>query len=253
MTHTKDIEKVLYRIIEELSKENAPIIFKGALALKDLLYRNNPDLTIVRKTTNIDANWIDEYDKDRIITIIDRAVKLVNPDYKVELYREPANKKSMGLKVLDKDGTTFTKIDIDIMDNPFYIECSINDVNIKYSDFNKMMSDKLFSISGEFVFRRAKDLLDIYLILQKKNIYKKNIENNKNIDIVLSHTCPYKYLPREVFLSGIDQSKVDYSTEYFLDEIEQKLNYKKWYCGHFHTDKKIDKIEFLFENVNDFE
>ena len=182
MTHTKDIEKVLYRIIEELSKENAPIIFKGALALKDLLYRNNPDLMIVRKTTDIDANWIDEYDKDRIITIIDRAVKLVNPNYKVELYREPANKKSMGLKVLDKDGTTFTKIDIDIIDNPFYIECSINDVNIKYSDFNKMMSDKLFSISGEFVFRRAKDLLDIYLILQEKNIYKEDIEKVLNYE-----------------------------------------------------------------------
>lgn len=28
-------------------------------------------------------------------------------------------------------------------------------------------------------------------------------------------------MPREVFMSGIDQSKVDYSTEKFLDEVEK--------------------------------
>lgn len=33
-------------------------------------------------------------------------------------------------------------------------------------------------------------------------------------------------MPREVFMSGVDQSKVDYSTEKFLDEVEKKLNYK---------------------------
>ena len=43
MNHNKDIEKVLQEIIIELSKEEAPIIFKGAMALKELLYLNNPD------------------------------------------------------------------------------------------------------------------------------------------------------------------------------------------------------------------
>lgn len=33
------------------------------------------------------------------------------------------------------------------------------------------------------------------------------------IDIVLSHTCPYKYEPIEVFLAGVDQRTVDASTE----------------------------------------
>ena len=86
----------------------------------------------------------------------------------------------------------------------------------------------------------------------KKEILEK-IKDNKDIDIVLSHTCPYKYLPHEAFLDGIEQSKVDYGTEKFLDFIEENVNYKKWYCGHFHIDKKIDKIEFLFNNVNDFD
>lgn len=82
-----------------------------------------------------------------------------------------------------------------------------------------------------------------------KEVLKK--ENNK-IDIILTHTCPYKYLPREMFLEGIDQSKVDNTTEYFLDEIEESTDYTKWYCGHFHTDKKIDKITFMFHSIEEF-
>ena len=33
----------------------------------------------------------------------------------------------------------------------------------------------------------------------------------KHFDIVLTHTCPYKHEPREVFMQGLDQSKVDKS------------------------------------------
>lgn len=75
---------------------------------------------------------------------------------------------------------------------------------------------------------------------------------SKHFDIVLTHTCPYKYEPREVFMSGIDQSKVDKSMEYFLDEIEENLDYAKWYCGHYHTEKQIDKLEFMFGRIKVF-
>ena len=78
----------------------------------------------------------------------------------------------------------------------------------------------------------------------------KNIIENKNnkIDIILSHTCPYKYLPYEAFLSFIDQSNVDKSTELFLNYLEENTNYKKWYLGHYHINKRIDKIVFLFDD-----
>ena len=72
------------------------------------------------------------------------------------------------------------------------------------------------------------------------------------VDVVLSHTTPLKYEPVEVFLSGIDQSKVDKSTEKWLDGIEDRLEYQKWYCGHFHTEKKIDRLEIMFENFDVF-
>lgn len=86
----------------------------------------------------------------------------------------------------------------------------------------------------------------------KSEVKKVLKDNNYKIDIILSHTCPYKYMPYEVFMSGIDQSKVDNTTEEFLDKIESTVNYKRWYCGHFHTDKIIDKIRFMMYDIDKF-
>ena len=85
---------------------------------------------------------------------------------------------------------------------------------------------------------------------EMKDIFDK--VRGKHFDIVLTHTCPYKYEPREVFLSGIDQSKVDKKMEHFLDKIEENIGYDKWYCGHYHTEKEIDKLEYMFEKVKIF-
>ena len=71
--------------------------------------------------------------------------------------------------------------------------------------------------------------------------------DKNNIDIVLSHTCPGKYIPTEMFLPMVDQSKVDNTTEKWLGKIEKRIDYKAWYCGHWHTDKKIEKMHFLYE------
>ena len=84
-----------------------------------------------------------------------------------------------------------------------------------------------------------------------KSYVEHQLKNRGNkIDVVLSHTCPVKYEPSEVFIRGLDQSTVDKSTEEWLGEIEEKLDYKRWYCGHYHTVKKIDKMQFMFEDID---
>ena len=69
------------------------------------------------------------------------------------------------------------------------------------------------------------------------------------VDVVLTHTCPQRYTPVEAFMSCVDQSTVDKSTELWLDAIEERLDYKAWYCGHWHINKRIDKMHFLFEGI----
>ena len=82
----------------------------------------------------------------------------------------------------------------------------------------------------------------------KKRVEQRLDAENWTIDIVLSHTCPLKYIPTEMFLTCVDQNSVDNSTEEWLDKIENKLSYSSWYCGHYHTNKAIDKMRFLFED-----
>lgn len=65
---------------------------------------------------------------------------------------------------------------------------------------------------------------------------KRRIEENLDeidwsVDVVLTHTAPLKYEPREVFLPGINQSMVDKSTEQWLDTIEERLDYKNGTAG----------------------
>lgn len=78
-------------------------------------------------------------------------------------------------------------------------------------------------------------------------------ENNYYFDYILTHTCPYKYRPTEMFLPSINQKEVDNSMEIFLDKIDDKIHYKHWYCGHWHTDKDVHKISFLFKNIEKIE
>lgn len=72
---------------------------------------------------------------------------------------------------------------------------------------------------------------------------------NWRIDTVLSHTCPLRYEPREAFFDSVNQNEVDKSTEVWLDSLENRLTYRRWFCGHFHIDKKIDKVQFLFKDI----
>ena len=67
-------------------------------------------------------------------------------------------------------------------------------------------------------------------------------------DVILSHTCPFEDRPKEA-IAGIDPSKVDFSTEEFLQEIKDQITYNKWYCGHWHIDRKAGGMEFLFQKV----
>lgn len=81
----------------------------------------------------------------------------------------------------------------------------------------------------------------------KAKVEQKLDELGWKVDAVLTHTCPERYIPREAFLSGVDQATVDNTTEQWLDTIAERLDYRAWFCGHWHINKRIDKVHFLFE------
>lgn len=80
-----------------------------------------------------------------------------------------------------------------------------------------------------------------------RNRVLKNIrEYGNSVDIVMTHTIPKK------FIAGLNLKPwpgLDQSTEEFLDTVEERLNYKKWYAGHFHMDKRIGNLQILFNKI----
>lgn len=102
-----------------------------------------------------------------------------------------------------------------------------------------------------------------------KALQNLSIRGNK-IYGLLTHTCPLKYLPREVFMTTMENVQkrakktgfalpffkkktfkpdIDRSTEEWLDKIEDTVEYTEWFCGHYHVDKSIDKITMLHRYI----
>lgn len=72
------------------------------------------------------------------------------------------------------------------------------------------------------------------------------------VDVVLSHTAPLNDEPTDAFLAGFDQTKVDKSTEEWLQTIENRLEYRKWYCGHYHVERDFGHLRIMFKDIEEF-
>ena len=100
-----------------------------------------------------------------------------------------------------------------------------------------------------------------------KKLVECNLQNEGNkIYGMLTHTCPIDYLPTEMFMStrqnAIIKRKprraksknyfkpdIDRSTEIWLGDLEKKIDYQVWFCGHYHIDKQIDKIQMMYHDI----
>lgn len=73
---------------------------------------------------------------------------------------------------------------------------------------------------------------------------KNNIINNleKQYDYIFAHTCPLYFYPfiQDLFLSQIDQSKIDKTTERWLNQIVENTKYERFYFGHYHDNRNIE-------------
>lgn len=85
-----------------------------------------------------------------------------------------------------------------------------------------------------------------------KGYVEKQLEKSDwKVDYVFSHTAPLKFEPIEEFIPGIDQAYIDKSTEEWLDSIEDRLKYDRWFLGHYHCNKYQGQITILFEEFEE--
>lgn len=161
-----DLMEFLYRVMEELSNAGVPIVFKGAMILNLAIRDNNPS-KVERATGDIDGDWIGEFPTMEEMEIALRnAVKKVDYSLDVQVNRTFAERKSAGFRIINEMGEKIASIDLSVRQNRFcrpYISY-VNGISITGASLFKMLSDKLYAISGESVCRRIKDVLDIYVM-----------------------------------------------------------------------------------------
>ena len=75
---------------------------------------------------------------------------------------------------------------------------------------------------------------------------------NNYFDFVFTHTCPYKYQPRDMFLGFVDQSSVDDSMEKWMDKLTEQIQFDIWCFGHYHADRlERPHIEQYFNDIEE--
>lgn len=145
------------------------ISFKGSMVLKACLMEAGfTDDT--RHTVDIDANWSsDEWSSgEQVEESIQKALRNSSIDLNFRLYRMYGEGRSAGFELSEPaSGEILFTMDIDV--NRPAVETKIYEVaeiRFRGSTLLPMLADKLSVISGDKVFRRVKDLIDLYYAAQ---------------------------------------------------------------------------------------
>ena len=154
-------ENVMLAVMMELSRMEAPIVFKGAMTLKVAtggITRTN----VSRSTQDIDGDWVSPApEMEDIEKILQRAVHNVNPNWTIQPFREFGEKRSAGFKVVDETGMARFHIDMSVRQNPYskvYVVTNeeTGTVCLQGASIEKMLADKISTISTQRVFSALK-------------------------------------------------------------------------------------------------
>lgn len=216
-------QNVLYEIIGILSEADLPLVFKGANVTNILLKQSNSPYT--RRTTDIDSSWKGKNPTtEGIESLLKSALKPYG--YTVEKIRELKGKQvSAGFRVL-KDGIPVTKMDIDIHNVKQCEKYSIGTVEFIGVTAEEIIADKLCAVSNEHVYRRSKDLMDIYSLTEALNINMNDVIESINFSNHKLGSFGELALNKEKIFEAYSNLKVSNKPDF--DEVyECVLNYAK--------------------------
>jgi hypothetical protein len=238
-------EALMYKILLNLyTNEKLPIVSKGALITKLVLSEHNYK-DVNRETKDIDLNWIGAPPKDLgfLKTVIDEAAKKVDPELYAVVDREYAlNVRTAGISIRDKNDKEVVSIDIDVKgvtgSKVYYYETGI----IRGVLPSEIIADKIAAMSGGKIFRRGKDLIDVYALTSCINVKTDEIyrisalTGNKiqSFDGFLNRISDLEHAYEK--LRGIE-GKPPFETVYahlktFLTPfIERDTKPREWDCG----------------------
>lgn len=175
--------KIANSIISALYNANLPIVFKGMAVNRLILIDNNA--SFIRETRDIDGDWIGEpLSTKEIENKINSA--LVHLDgITVISYRKYDEHISAGFDIL-QNNIKIGSFDLSIRKNKFYKLYDIEGIKFYGQTLEKTITDKICVLSSHKIFRRSKDMLDLYSMSKFVDIQIEDIidianESNREI------------------------------------------------------------------------
>lgn len=160
-------EKIMYKVMKSIYDSGVPISFKGSMVLKACLLEAGYDAE-TRHTVDIDANWNSDTPPSakQMIDSLQKAIEKSGIDLEVKLYRMYGDKRSAGFELI-KRSTSELLFTMDVDVNRPIPPTKIYEVEgIRFCGVSplQMIADKVAAVSTDKVFRRIKDVVDLYYI-----------------------------------------------------------------------------------------
>lgn len=160
-------EKLMYQVMKAIYDSGIPIDFKGSMVLKACLLEAGYTEEI-RHTVDIDANWYSEMPPtaEQMTDSLQKALTKSSIDLKVSIYRMYGEGRSAGFELADSTtGEILFSMDIDV--NRPAVPTQIYEIEgfcFRGVTPAQMLADKVSAISTDRVFRRIKDVVDLYYL-----------------------------------------------------------------------------------------
>lgn len=172
-------ERIMYRVMRAIYDSGVPIDFKGSMVLKACLTEvGYSDDT--RHTVDIDANWYSDVlpTVEQMTESLQNALNEHDIDLEVSLYRMYGEGRSAGFELTDRaTGEMLFSMDIDVNRpaTPTRIY-EIEGFRFRGVAPTQMLADKVSAISTDKVFRRIKDVVDLYYFSKVFDFKKPEVE-----------------------------------------------------------------------------
>lgn len=188
--HLTAEEKMMYAVMKAIYDSAIPVSFKGSMVLKACLMEAGY-LEDTRHTVDIDANWNSDTPPTgaQMVESLQKALIRSGIDLKVSIFRAYGEGRSAGFELKDRDtDEVLFSMDIDVnRPIPPTKIYEVEGLRFRGVSVSQMIADKVSAISTDKVFRRVKDIVDLYYMsrvfsFDKEDILQTMENSGKSLD-----------------------------------------------------------------------
>jgi len=169
-------ERFMYLLMGKISASDAPIVFKGAMVTK-LILAEGSYTALERQTKDIDANWVGPLPSMNVLVdTVNYSLGELKEQVYATAFREYGDKMSAGVSIRERQ-TDEEIISMDIDMRPIHGSRIYHhgEISVKGVLVDEVLADKLTVLSKQRIFRRVKDMVDIYALAHCVEVNTTNI------------------------------------------------------------------------------